>query len=392
MPAALYALTAGAFGIGTTEFVIMGLLMEIGQDFHVSIASAGLLITGYALGVVLGAPIMTALTARWPRKRVLISLMVLFTLGNLACALAPDYGTLMAARVLTAFAHGAFFGVGSVVATSLVPREKQASAIAIMFTGLTAANILGVPFGTWLGQTFDWRATFWAVTAIGIVATIAAAWLVPAKDEVAAPRLGDEMRAVLRPQVLLGFLITVLGFGGVFAAFTYIAPILTQVTGLPAGWVAPILLLFGGGLVVGNLVSGKLSDRALMPTLVGSLVLLAVLLLAMTWASQNAITAIIGVGLLGAAGFATVPPLQLRVLGQAKGAPNMASALNIGAFNLGNAIGAWLGGAAIDAGLGLTSVFWIGSLITVAGLAVTLISWRLDARAEPVVLAACPVA
>nr|WP_298682554.1 MFS transporter [uncultured Dongia sp.] len=388
MPAALFALTAGAFGIGTTEFVIMGLLMEISGDFHVSIASAGMLISGYALGVLVGAPIMTALTAAWPRKRVLLGLMVLFTVGNLACALAPDYNTLMAARVVTAFAHGAFFGVGSVVATSLVPREKQASAIAIMFTGLTAANILGVPFGTWLGQAFDWRATFWAVSVIGTVATIATAILVPAKDDVAGPRLKDEMRAVMRPQVLLGFLITVLGFGGVFAAFTYIAPVLTQVTGLPSSWVAPILLLFGGGLVVGNLVSGKLSDRALMPTLVGSLVLLAVLLLAMTWASQNTVTAIIGVGLLGAAGFATVPPLQLRVLGQAKGAPNMASALNIGAFNLGNAIGAWLGGVAIDAGLGLVSVFWIGSLITVAGLIVTLISWRLDARAESAVLAA----
>ncbi|WP_374373983.1 MFS transporter [Dongia sp.] len=389
MPAALYALAAGAFGIGTTEFVIMGLLLEVGNDLGVTIAAAGLLITGYALGVVVGAPLLTVLTGTWPRKKVLLGLMALFTIGNLACALAPDYWSLMAARVVAAFAHGAFFGVGSVVATSLVPAEKKASAIAIMFTGLTAANILGVPFGTWLGQTLDWRATFWAVTAIGLVAMAATALLVPAKDSGQAPRLKDELRAVLQPQVLLGFLMTVLGFGGLFTAFTYIAPILTQVTGLPESWVAPILLLFGLGLIAGNLLGGKLADRALMPALVGTLMALSAVLVAMVWGAHETIPAIIGVALLGAASFATVPPLQMRVLGKAGGAPNLASALNIAAFNLGNAIGAWAGGFAIDQGAGLTSVFWLAALISLGGLAVALISWRLDFRPARIA-AACP--
>lgn len=389
MPAALYALAAGAFGIGTTEFVIMGLLLEVGNDLGVTIAAAGLLITGYALGVVVGAPLLTVLTGTWPRKKVLLGLMALFTLGNLACALAPDYWSLMAARVVAAFAHGAFFGVGSVVATSLVSAEKKASAIAIMFTGLTAANILGVPFGTWLGQTLDWRATFWAVTAIGLVAMAATALLVPAKDSGQAPRLKDELRAVLQPQVLMGFLMTVLGFGGLFTAFTYIAPILTQVTGLAESWVAPILLLFGLGLIAGNLLGGKLADRALMPTLVGTLVALSAVLVAMVWGAHETIPAILGVALLGAASFATVPPLQMRVLGKAGGAPNLASALNIAAFNLGNAVGAWAGGFAIDQGAGLTSVFWLAALISLGGLAVALYSWRLDFR-PATITAACP--
>lgn len=382
MPIALYALTAGAFGIGVTEFVIMGLLIEVSADLGVSIASAGLLISGYALGVVVGAPLMTAFTARWPRKTVLLALMVIFTLGNAACALAPDYGLLMAARILTAFAHGTFFGVGSVVATGLVPQERKASAIAIMFTGLTIANILGVPFGTWLGQQLGWRATFWAVTLVGIVALAIIAAFVP-KDK-AAPEASDwraDLKAMAQRPVLLGLLTTVLGFAGVFAVFTYIAPILTKVTGLGDSLVSPVMLVFGGGLIVGNLIGGRLADRYLVQTVIGSMLVLALVLGLMTFAIHDGIAATIFVGLLGAAGFATVPPLQIWVLEKASGAgQSLASSLNIAAFNLGNALGAWSGGAVIDHGPGLTAVPLVAALMPIGGLLVALWSLRLDRK------------
>ncbi|MDQ8732074.1 MFS transporter [Bradyrhizobium sp. LHD-71] len=382
MPLALYALTAGAFGIGVTEFVIMGLLMEVSDTFHVSIASAGLLISGYALGVVAGAPVLTALSARWPRKTVLLALMVIFTLGNAACALAPSYGLLMAARILTAFAHGTFFGVGSVVATSLVPADRKASAIAIMFTGLTIANILGVPFGTWLGQQFGWRATFWAVTIVGIVALAIIAAFVP-KDE-AAPEESDwraDLKAMAQRPVLLGLLTTVFGFAGVFAVFTYIAPILTKVAGLGEASVSPILLIFGGGLIVGNLLGGKLADKYLVPTVIGSMVVLAVVLGLMTLAIHDGIAATAFVFLLGTAGFATVPPLQMWVLERASGAgQSLASSLNIAAFNLGNALGAWAGGATIDYGPGLTAIPLVAMLMPIGALAVVFWSLRLDRK------------
>jgi DHA1 family inner membrane transport protein len=390
MPIALYALTAGAFGIGVTEFVIMGLLIEVSADLGVSIASAGLLISGYALGVVVGAPLMTAFTARWPRKTVLLALMVIFTLGNAACALAPDYGLLMAARILTAFAHGTFFGVGSVVATGLVPQERKASAIAIMFTGLTIANILGVPFGTWLGQQLGWRATFWAVTLVGIVALAIIAAFVP-KDK-AAPEASDwrtDLKAMAQRPVLLGLLTTVLGFAGVFAVFTYIAPILTKVTGLGDSLVSPVMLVFGGGLIIGNLIGGRLADRYLVPTVIGSMLVLALVLGLMTFAIHDGIAATIFVGLLGAAGFATVPPLQIWVLEKASGAgQSLASSLNIAAFNLGNALGAWAGGVTIDRGLGLSALPLVAAGITAVGLVLALWSLQLDRTQSAV--AACP--
>lgn len=382
MPIALYALTAGAFGIGVTEFVIMGLLLEVSADLGVSIAAAGLLISGYALGVVVGAPLMTTFTARWPRKTVLLALMVIFTLGNLACALAPSYGLLMAARILTAFAHGTFFGVGSVVATSLVPADRKASAIAIMFTGLTIANILGVPFGTWLGQQLGWRATFWAVTIVGIVALAIIAAFVP-KDE-AAPEESDwraDLKAMAQRPVLLGLLTTVLGFAGVFAVFTYIAPVLTKVTGLSETSVSPILLMFGGGLIVGNLIGGKLADKYLVPTVIGSMLVLTVVLGLMTFAIHDGIAATIFVFLLGAAGFATVPPLQMWVLERASGAgQSLASSLNIAAFNLGNALGAWAGGATIDHGPGLTAIPLVAMIMPIGALAIAFWSRRLDRK------------
>jgi DHA1 family inner membrane transport protein len=371
MPFALYALTAGAFGIGVTEFVIMGLLLEVSADLGISIAAAGLLISGYALGVVLGAPLLTAATAGMARKRVLLGLMVIFTIGNAACALAPSYGVLMAARVLTAFAHGTFFGVGSVVATGLVAPERRASAIAIMFTGLTIANILGVPFGTWLGQHFGWRATFWAVTLIGVVALAVIALMIP-RDE-GAQEASDwraDLRAMARGPVLLGLATTTLGFGGVFAVFTYIAPMLTRMAGFSDAAVSPILLVFGGGLVLGNLLGGKLADRNLGRTVMGTLVALALVLGLMTFALHSQIGAILFVGLLGATGFATVAPLQMWVLQRAEGAgQSLASSLNIAAFNLGNALGASVGGVVIDHGPGLWAVPLAAALMPVAAVA-----------------------
>lgn len=384
MPLALYALTAGAFGIGVTEFVIMGLLLDVSSELGVSIASAGLLISGYALGVVVGAPLLTVATARWPRKTVLLGLMAIFIVGNAACALAPTYGLLMAARVLTALAHGTFFGVGAVVATNLVPESKRASAIAIMFTGLTVANILGVPFGTWLGQQFGWRATFWAVTVVGIAALAVIAALVPADRE--KPEASDwraDLRAISRKPVLLGLATTVLGYAGVFAVFTYIAPILTKVSGFAEASVAPILLVFGGGLVLGNLLGGKLADRNLNITVLGTLVTLGAVLAAMTFVLESQIAAIAFVGLLGAASFATVAPLQIWVLSKAEGAgQSLASSFNIAAFNLGNALGAWAGGAAIVHGAGLATLPLLSALFPLAGVAIALIAMRGSERRQ----------
>lgn len=384
LPKALYALTAGAFGIGTTEFVIMGLLLQVAADLHVSITAAGLLITGYALGVAVGAPLLTAATGRLPRKTALLMLMAVFTVGNLGCALAPDYGWLMAARIVTSLAHGTFFGIGSVVATRLVPAERQASAISIMFTGLTVATLLGVPAGAWLGLHFGWRATFWAVTAIGVVAfAVVAAW-VPAdvgRDE-APSSFRSELSVLARPQVLLALLATVFGFGGVFAVYTYIQPILTQITGFGEDAVSPILLVFGVGMIVGNLVGGRLADRRLLPATVGTLVALMAVMGAMSFALDSRLGVIVFVGLLGFAAFATVSPLQMRVLQKADGqGRNLASSLNIAAFNLGNAIGAWLGGVTIANGPGLGAVTWAGALLTLLSLAVVGAGLLLERRA-----------
>ena len=380
MPLALYALTAGAFGIGVTEFVIMGLLLEIGAEFGVSIQAAGWLISGYALGVVIGAPLLTMMTGRLSRKRVLLGLMVIFTLGNAACALAPSYGFLMAARVLTAFAHGTFFGVGSVVATGLVAPNKRASAIAFMFTGLTVANILGVPFGTWLGQAFGWRATFWAVAGVGVAALIVIGLFVP-RGEIRS-EAGDwraDLTAMARRPVLLGLLTTVLGYAGVFAVFTYIAPLLTQVVGFDEAAVSPILLVFGVGLVAGNLLGGRLADRYLVPTVLGSLITLAAVLGLMTFALHSRVLAVIFVGLLGASAFATVPPLQMWVLQKAQGAgQSLASSFNIAAFNLGNASGAWLGGVVIAHGSGLGAITWVAALVPLCAFGVAVVAIRLE--------------
>jgi DHA1 family inner membrane transport protein len=380
MPLALYALTAGAFGIGVTEFVIMGLLVEVSADIGVTIAQAGLLISGYALGVVVGAPLLTVLTGQWRRKSVLVALIIIFIVGNAICALSPSYGMLMAARVLTALAHGTFFGVGSVVATRLVPADKRASAIAIMFTGLTVATVLGVPFGTWLGQQFGWRATFWAVALVGVAALAVIVALLPQDRE--RPVASDwraDLAAIMQRPVLLGLLTTALGYAGVFAVFTYVAPLLTEVTGFSDAAVSPILLVFGGGLVAGNLLGGRLADRSLAATVIGTLVLLGVVLALMTAAFANPVAAVLFVGLLGVAGFATVAPLQIWVLRKAEGAgESLASSFNIAAFNLGNALGAWAGGLAIDHWPGLPFVPLVAALFPAAAIVVALVAMRTE--------------
>ncbi len=385
MPIALLALTAGAFGIGTTEFVIMGLLIQVSADLNVTIAAAGLLISAYALGVAFGAPILTILTRKMPRKTVLLALMLIFILGNVACALAPDFYSLMAARVLTSLTHGTFFGVASVVATTLVPEDRKASAIAIMFTGLTAATLLGVPAGAWLGLHYGWRATFWAVAAIGVLAFLIIALFVPrAKEAVVIGKLRDEFDVLKRPQVWLGLLMTVFGFGGVFVVYTYIQPILTQITGFADSAVSPILLVFGGGMIIGNLIGGKLADRRLVQALLGSMLVLAVVLGIMTFALHSQIAAVLFVGLLGAAAFATVAPLQMRVLEKASGAgQNLASSLNIAAFNLGNAIGAWVGALVISHGLGLAALPWVAAALPILALIIAVWSLILDRSTKP---------
>lgn len=378
-PLSLYALTAGAFGIGTTEFVIMGLLTQVAADLQVSLAAAGLLISGYALGVFVGAPLLTVATGRLPRKAVLVGLMVVFTLGNLACALAPDYAWLMAARVVTSLAHGTFFGVGAVVATGLVAPDRKASAISVMFTGLTVATLLGVPAGAWLGLHFGWRSTFWAVAAIGVLATAVIALLVPRERTAREPiRLSRELAAVARPQVLLGLLMTVFGFAGVFTVYTYIEPILLQVTGLPAAAVSPVLLVFGVGMIVGNVLGGRLADRRPAASLLVTLVLLALALAGVGVAMQSAPAMVVATGLLGVAGFATVSPMQLWVLQKAGDAGRtLASSLNIGAFNLGNAFGAWIGGVVLVHGGGLARMGWAAVGVTLVGVAIAAIAIRL---------------
>ncbi|MET4390845.1 DHA1 family inner membrane transport protein [Bradyrhizobium sp. F1.4.3] len=391
MPPAVLALTAGAFGIGTTEFIIMGLLLQVAADMHVSVPVAGLLISGYALGVFVGAPVLTLATRRMPRKTVLLALMAIFTLGNAACALAPNYELLMAARVLTSLAHGTFFGVGSVVATSLVAEDKRASAISTMFIGLTVATLLGVPFGAWFGLMLGWRAAFWAVTVIGVIAFAVLAVLVPGHVGTGDKpiSLTEEVAVLGRPQVLLGLAMTVFGFAGLFVVFTYIQPILTRFTGFSETAVSPILLVFGVGLAIGNIAGGKLADRGLARALIGTLAALAVVLLSLAAVLPVKSLAIALILLLGITSFATVAPLQLRVL-EAAGSSGrtLASSLNIAAFNLGNALGAWAGGVTIDRGLGLSALPLVAAGITAVGLVLALWSLRLD-RA-PATVAACP--
>ncbi|HEK1011146.1 TPA: MFS transporter [Pseudomonas putida] len=371
----LVALSVGAFGIGVTEFAPMGMLPSIAADLGVSIPAAGLLVSAYAIGVLIGAPLMTLATGKIPRRYLLIGLMAIFTLGNLMSALATDYQSLLIARVVTSLNHGAFFGVGSIVAASLVAPEKRAGAVAAMFMGLTLATIGGVPMATWFGELMGWRTAFWGIAGLGLV-TMAALWFalpnlkLPASDGALA-----EIRVLARGPVLSALALTVVGSSAMFTVFTYIAPILHSEAGASTPFITAMLVLFGVGLTLGNVWGGKAADRSVDRTLIVSLaVLIAVLLmfpLVLGWPLPTAVAILVW----GAASFALVPPLQMRVMEAAKDAPNLASAVNIGAFNLGNAIGAALGGAVINAGLGYPAISVAGATMAGLGLLMT-VAWR----------------
>lgn len=380
MPLALLALAIGAFGIGTTEFVITGLLPDIAADFGVSIPTAGYLTTGYALGVVVGAPLLAIVGRRVSRKRMLMVLMGLFIAGNLLSAVAPVFGLMLAGRIVASLAHGAFFGIGSIVAAGLVAPEKKAGAIAMMFTGLTAATVAGVPMSTLIGQHAGWRVTFFIIAGLGVLGLAGVAALVPRQPKPEAGPIGGELAAFRNPQVLLAMAMTVLGFGGVFTMSTYVTPMMTEVAGYAPGSVTWLLVLFGVGMLIGNLVGGRYADRALMPLLYVTLSALAIVLALLPLAAHNKIAAAVAIPLIGAFGFASVPPLQKRVLDHTADAPTLASAVNIGAFNLGNAIAAWLGGLVISAGFGYTAPNWVGALMAASALVLALVSAALERR------------
>ena len=380
MPLPLIALIVASFAIGTSEFVIVGLVPELARDFAVSVPQAGYLVTAYALGVTFGSPFVAVLVGRWQRRTALISLMGVFVLGNALCALAPGYWTMMAARVITALSHGAFFGIGSVVAADLVPREKRARAVALVFLGLTMANVLGVPAGTILGQAAGWRATFWAVMAIGLLSMAAIAVLLPKGMPGGSGRLLNEVRILGRTQVLLAMLMAVLSSMSLFSVFTYIAPLLEKVSGMSPHWVSVALLIFGAGLTAGGLLGGRLADRHSARTIVLTFSALAVILVVLRLVSFSGVLAIGVLLVWGIAVFTMVSPLQTRVIDYARDAPNLASTINQGAFNLGNAAGAWVGGAALGVGVSYLDLPLVGALMAVLGLGVALWTFRLEQR------------
>ncbi|WP_394212354.1 MFS transporter [Psychrobacter piscatorii] len=386
MPLALWALTLSAFAIGTTEFVIVGLVPTIAADLGVSLPSAGLLVSLYAVGVAIGAPILTALTGRWNRKIVLMSLMGLFVIGNLLAWQAPSYKTLILARILTGLAHGVFFSIGSMIATSLVSKEKEASAIAIMFTGLTVALVTGVPLGTWIGQHFGWHATFLVVSALGLLALIGSAILVPKNLKKSIPAtFKEQLQVIVKPQLLLVYLMTILGYGGTFTAFTYLAPILEQQTKFAPSAIGLIMLVYGVSVAIGNIWGGKLADKR-GPISALSIIFstLSVILLLFTFTMQSKIAAVLTILAWGAFAFGNVPGLQIYVVKQAeKYTPNavdVASGLNIAAFNIGIALGSIIGGSVVE-NMSLQDTAWIGAVISLMALAVTRYSGLRDKRA-----------
>lgn len=380
MPVSLLALAMSAFAIGTTEFVIMGLLPQVAGDLQVSIPLAGWLISGYALGVAIGAPIMAILTAKLPRKMTLLLLMVIFIVGNLMCALAYSYNFLMLARIITALCHGAFFGIGSVVAANLVAPNRRASAVALMFTGLTLANVLGVPLGTALGQALGWRSTFWAVVVIGFVSLLALYTKLPAVKEEHPTNLRKELSALRGLGIWLSLLMTVCFAAAMFALFTYIAPVLTEITGVSPHGVSWTLLLMGLGLTVGNVLGGRLADWKLSVSLTLTFLLIALFSVLFSVTSHHLVAAEVTLFLWSAAAFAAVPALQINVVAYGKNAPNLVSTLNIAAFNVGNALGAWVGGVVIAGGLGLTVVPVAAGALALLGFALCLFTFRRAAR------------
>lgn len=379
---AVFALALGGFGIGTTEFVAMGLLPDIATGFGISEPTAGHVISAYALGVVIGAPVIAALTARWPRKTLLLTLMAVFTLGNLASMLAPTYLTLVIARFVTGLPHGAFFGIAALAAAHLMGPQNRAKAVAYVLCGLTVATVLGVPLASWLGQALGWRSAFGLVVGVGLV-TLAAQWLWLPKHlrtmHVTSPL--TELGALRRPQVWLAVLVGMIGFGGMFAVYTYISTTMTDVTGLPRSMVPVALMVFGLGMVVGNLIGGRLADTSVIRALYLSLGSLAVLLAAFSVGSHSPWTALPLLFGVGVAGSAVGPALQTRLMDVAHDAQTLAAALNHSALNIGNATGAWVGGLVIAAGLGYTAPAAAGAILAIGGLAVFTVSVALERRA-----------
>jgi len=374
LPAHLIALALSAFAIGTTEFVIIGLLPQVASNLAVSIPTAGWLVSGYALGVFIGAPIMAVATQKLPHRTALLWLMGIFILGNLLCALSPNYTCLMAARIVTSLCHGAFFGIGAVEAASLVPEQKRARAVALMFTGLTLANVLGVPLGTALGQAAGWRATFWAVTLIGVAALIGLFLLLPRdKHGAQAPAMLKEIAALKSP-VWLALLITVIASSSMFTYFTYIAPILNDITGISPRGVTYTLFLVGLGMTFGNILGGRLSDWRLNATLIGVFLSTAFLLLLLAAVARNFLLTEAGLFVWAAVVFAGCSALQINAVNLGRGAPNLISTLNIGAFNAGNALGAWVGGAVISHGFGLGAVAPAAAGLSLTALLLTILS------------------
>ena len=407
LPVAVYALVIASFAMGADEFIVAGVIEEIALALGVSLGAVGLFESAYAVGVAIGAPLFVALGSRLSRRFMLLLSSTVFVGGNLLSALGPTYESILAGRLIAAMGHGAFFGIAAVFAAELVDPSRKGRAIAIVFGGFTAATILGAPFGAAIGQALGWRMTFWSLVVLGIVGLIGIVALIPrvraarneghdghdgheavdldaldaharAHMEAAGARssIRQQLAAFRRPLVWLALITTTFGYGGVFTSYTYMAPQLTDLAGFGEEWITPLFLLFGAGLFVGNLLGGRLADARLGPALLGTTGALAVVLFAMTFAVTNPVTAVIGLFVYGVAAFSVVAPLQLSVLARAGDAPDMASAANISAFTLGSALGIWLGGHAIDAGLGLASVNWVGGSIALAGLALAAISVR----------------
>ena len=394
MPLALFALTIAAYAIGTTEFVIVGLLPTVADDLAITLPLAGLIVSIYALGVTFGAPVLTALTGRAGRKPLLLALMALFIAGNTLAALSPGYGTLLVARVLSAFAHGVFFSVGATIAADLVPENRRASAIAMMFMGLTVAIVTGVPLGTLIGQTFGWRATFWAVAGLGAVAFAGIALLLPGDlSRREAASLGDQVRVLGSGRLLLVFAMTALGYGGTFVTFTYLAPVLQQITGFSASGVSLVLVLYGLAIAAGNIAGGKVADRNPVKALSWLFAAQALVLALFSLTAPSPVLALLTLAALGFLSFANVPGLQLYVVELAKrhrpAAVDVASALNIAAFNLGIAAGAWIGGLVVASPLGLGATPWVGAMLVAGALALTRLSARLDRRDDEAASAEC---
>jgi len=383
MPIAVYVLGLSVFCIGTSEFMISGLLPDLAADLAVSIPDAGLLISGYAFGVVIGGPVLTLATLRVPRKTALLALLSLFVVGQTIAALAPGYPVLMVGRVVAALAQGAFFGVGSVVAVELAGPARRGRALAIMFSGLTVANVLGVPIGTFVGQQGGWRTSFWAVDAVAVLAVFGVLFLVP-RIPLLGPHVGirPELRAFRRARVWVALATSMLTQAAIFCCFSYLAPLFTDVTGFPAGAVSPLLMLFGVGCFLGNLIGGRLADRHLLANLYVGIVVMAVVLALLSLVAHDKVATAIVVAVFGVAAFSINPALQAQVMREAGDAPTLATTTNTSAFNVGNTIGPWIGGGVISAGLGFTATAWAGAVLAVLGLGVAVVAGVLHRSGE----------